>query len=170
MNTFGKIIIVSNEDKSRGPMAAAILGSLLKDRGFMIESRGLVVLFPEPYNPKAIETGKEKGMNLQSTFSRQLEASDFSLNTLVLTMDETQKEKIYDKYPEARNVFTICEFAGETDRVIPCTYGKDEDAYRKCFDELYGVVFKVTDALLGERKTMRGKNRVGGILNDSNRQ
>lgn len=170
MNTFNKIIVVSNEDKSRGPMAAAILGSLLKDRGFMIESRGLVVLFPEPYNPKAIETGKEKGMHLQSTFSRQLDASDFGMNTLVLTMEEKQKEKIYSKFSTARNVFTLCEFAGETDKILPNPYGKDETAYRECFDELYGVVFKASDVLLGERKTMQGKINTGGVLDDSDRK
>ena len=164
MNTFNKIIIVSNEDKSRGPMAAAILGGLLKDRGFMIESRGLVVLFPEPYNPKAIDIGKQKGMNLQSTFSRQLEDTDFGLNTLVLTMEDSQKEKIYAKYPTARNVFTLCEFAGETGKEIPNPYGKDETAYRECFDELYGVVFKASDVLLGEGKTMQEKNHTGGVL------
>lgn len=170
MNTFSKIIVVSNEDRSRGPMAAAILGSLLKDRGFMIESRGLVVLFSEPYHPKAIEVGKSKGINLQSTFSRQLDKGDFGMNTLVLTMDDVQKEKIYSKYPEARNVFTICEFAGEVNKELPNPYGKDEKAYRECFDELYGVVFKAADALLGDGKTMRGKNSTGGILDDSNRQ
>ena len=151
-------------------MAAAILGSLLKDKGFIIESRGLVVLFPEPYNPKAIEMGKSKGMNLQSTFSRQLEAEDFGLNTLVLTMEEIQKEKIYAKYPAARNVFTLCEFAGETDKELPNPYGKGEGAYRECFDELYAVVFKAADVLLGEGKTMQEKNNTGGIVNDdSNR-
>ncbi len=166
MNTFNNIIIVSNEDKSRGPMAAAILGSLLKDRGFIIESRGLVVLFPEPYNPIAIDMGKDKGMNLQSTFSRQLEESDFGMNTLVLTMDEQQKEKIYAKYPSARNVFTVCEFAGETDKTLSNPYGKGEAAYRECFDELYGVVFKAADVLLGEGKTMQVKNSTGGNVND----
>lgn len=170
MNKFSKIVIVSNEDKSRGPMTAAIFGSLLKDRGFIIESRGLVVLFPEPYNPKAIEIGKEKGMNLQSTFSRQLEASDFGLNSLVLTMEEGQKEKIYAKYPTARNVFTLCEFAGDTGKIIPNPYGKDEAAYRECFDELYSVVFKASDVLLGERKTMQEKNNTGGYLDDSDRK
>lgn len=170
MNTFKKIIVVSKKDKSRGPMAAAILGRLLKDKGFIIESRGLIVLFPEPYNPKAIEMGRSKGMNLQSTFSRQLEASDFDLNTLVLTMDEDQKEKIYAKYPEARNVFTLCEFAGETKKELPNPYGKDEEAYRECFDMLYGVVFKAADALLGVSNTMREKNSTGGYIDDSNRQ
>lgn len=166
MNTFNNIIIVSNEDKSRGPMAAAILGGLLKDRGFIIESRGLVVLFPEPYNPRAIEMGRDKGMHLQSTFSRQLEPEDFGLNTLILTMDEAQKEKIYTKYPTARNVFTLCEFAGESDKELPNPYGKGDEAYRECFDALYAVVFKAADVLLGEGKTMQGKNSTGGVLND----
>ena len=169
MNTFKKIIIVSNKDNARGPMAAAILGGLLKNTDFIIESRGLVVLFPEPYNPTAIELGKERGMNLQSTFSRQLEAEDFDIENLVLTMDDSQKEKIYAKYPDARNVFTLCEFAGESDFEIPDPYGQDDAAYRECFDALYGVVFKAADALMGDKNSMRDKNNTGGVLDDSNR-
>ncbi len=156
MNAFNKIIFVSNEDKTRGPMAAAIMGSLMKDRGFIIESRGMVVLFSEPYNPKAIETAKERGMNLQSTFSRQLSSDDFDADTLVLTMDKEQKEKIYKNYPDARNIFSLCEFAGETDIDIPNPYGKGVEEYMECFDVLYGVVFKAADALNGYQDTVRG--------------
>ena len=155
MNAFKKIIFVSNEDKTRGPMAAAIMGSLTRDRGYMIESRGMVVLFSEPYNPKAIEAARERGMNLQSTFSRQLTSDDFDAETLVLTMDRVQKEKIYKMFSEARNVFSLCEFAGEADAEIPNPYGKGMQEYMECFDVLYGMVFKAADALNGYQDTVR---------------
>ena len=117
MNKFKRIIFVSNEDRTRGPMAATIMNNLLKDKdeSFIIESRGMIVLFPEPYSPKAAEAAKLRDMNLPSRFSRQLTEKDFGVDTLVLTMEAAQKDKIYLKYPEARNVFTLCEFAGEAD-------------------------------------------------------
>ena len=139
MNAFKKIIFVSNEDKTRGPMAAAIMGSLTRDRGYMIESRA----------------ARERGMNLQSTFSRQLTSDDFDAETLVLTMDRVQKEKIYKMFSEARNVFCLCEFAGEADVEIPNPYGKGMQEYMECFDVLYGMVFKAADALNGYQDTVR---------------
>ena len=162
MKSFEKIVFVSNEDKTRGPMAATIMTSLLKDKGFIVESRGMIVLFPEPYNPKAINAAKMRGMNLPSRFSRQLTKEDFGINTLVLTMEMSQKEKIYKIHTDARNVFTLSEFAGESDTQIPNPYGKDEDAYMACFDVLYGLVFKSADGLLGFQDTVRGKNISGG--------
>ncbi len=167
MNSFDKIIFVSNEDKTRAPMATTIMGALIKDKGFILESRGMVVLFPEPYNPKAIAAAKARGMNLPSTFSRQLTGDEFGLRTLVLTMDSAQKDKIYKNFPEARNVFTLSEFAGESDVEIPNPYGKEEDAYMECFDVLYGLVFKAADGILGIQDTVREKKNTGGN-NDSN--
>lgn len=164
MNKFKRIIFVSNEDRTRGPMAATIMNNLLKDKdeSFIIESRGMIVLFPEPYSPKAAEAAKLRDMNLPSRFSRQLTEKDFGVDTLVLTMEAAQKDKIYLKYPEARNVFTLCEFAGEADMELPNPYGGNEEDYRESFDILYGIVFKATDALLGYKDTIREKNNTGG--------
>ena len=164
MNSFKRIIIVSSEDKTRGPMAAAIMNSLLKEKedSFLVESRGMIVLFPEPYNPKAAEAAKMRDMKLPSTFSRQLENEDFGVDALVLTMEDEQKQKIYRIYSEARNVFTLCEFAGEGDVKLPNPYGGDVDDYRECFDSLYGIVFKAVDALIGYKDSMREKNNTGG--------
>ena len=101
-------------------------------------------------------------MNLPSRFSRQLTEKDFGVDTIVLTMEAAQKDKIYLKYPEARNVFTLCEFAGEADMELPNPYGGNEEDYRESFDILYGIVFKATDALLGYKDTIREKNNTGG--------
>ena len=145
-------------------MAATIMNYLLKDKdeSFIIESRGMIVLFPEPYSPKAAEAAKLRDMNLPSRFSRQLTEKDFGVDTLVLTMEAAQKDKIYLKYPEARNVFTLCEFAGEADMEIPNPYGGSEEDYRESLDILYDIVFKATDALLGYKDTIREKNNTGG--------
>lgn len=140
MNAFKKIIFVSNEDKTRAPMATAIMATLLKNRGFIFESRGMVVLFAEPYNTKAIEAAAIRGINLTSTFSRQLTAKDFEIDTLVLTIDVSQKNKIYKLYKEAINVFTLSEFALEEDVTISNPYGKGIEEYLKCFDEIYKIV------------------------------
>ena len=52
MKRYDKLIFVSNGDTCRGPMAEAILKSKYLLEELEIESKGLVVLFPEPVNPK----------------------------------------------------------------------------------------------------------------------
>lgn len=52
MNTFDKVIFVCNGNTCRSPMAATVMANLKQD--IISESRGMVVLFPEPYNPKAV--------------------------------------------------------------------------------------------------------------------
>ena len=48
MNTFDKVIFVCNGNTCRSPMAATVMANLKQD--IISESRGMVVLFPEPYN------------------------------------------------------------------------------------------------------------------------
>ena len=48
MKKYDRLIFVSNSDTCRGPMAEAILKSKFLLSELEVESRGLVVLFPEP--------------------------------------------------------------------------------------------------------------------------
>ena len=50
---YRKIVFVSNTDTCRGPVAAEIFRHQSLDQEYWIESKGMVVLFPEPVNQKA---------------------------------------------------------------------------------------------------------------------
>ena len=60
MNTFDKVIFVCNGNTCRSPMAATVMANLKQD--IISESRGMVVLFPEPYNPKAVAVAAKHNM------------------------------------------------------------------------------------------------------------
>ena len=53
MKRYDKLIFATNSDTSVGPMAQAIMQSKYLLDVLDIESKGMVVLFPEPINPKA---------------------------------------------------------------------------------------------------------------------
>ena len=53
MRHYSKIIFVCDSGTSRAPMAEAILKEYTIRYPLEVESRGLVVLFPEPINQKA---------------------------------------------------------------------------------------------------------------------
>ena len=94
---YSKIIFVSQDDTYRAPVAATILKRKTGNKEVKIESRGLVVLFQEPANPKGIEVAKEHGLNLSRHVARQLTEADFGVDILVLVMTEKGKQKIYDR-------------------------------------------------------------------------
>ena len=111
MNRFNKVIFVCMGNTCRSPMAATIMSNLMPE--MRSESRGMVVLFPEPYNPKAVAVASRHGMIMPSNVSAQISNDDFSVDTLVLTMNLSMKQKMYDTFDKAINVFTLGERSEE---------------------------------------------------------
>ena len=78
MKKYDKLIFVSNSDTCRGPMAEAILKSKFLLAELEIESRGLVVLFPEPVNQKAEAILASHGLTMKEHTASMLQQEDFS--------------------------------------------------------------------------------------------
>ena len=150
MNTYSRILFVCAGNTCRGPMAATIMQQFVQDMGILTDSRGMVVLFPEPYNPKAVAVCAGHGMN-----------TDFDNNTLVLVMNQSMKQKIYESYDRAINVYTLGEFAGVGETEIADPYGRGIDEYNQCFEQLYVLIEKAAEII---RKNMEEEK------DDSNRQ
>lgn len=128
MAVYKRLIFVCMDNLCRSPMAEAVMKSLNRDPELEVTSRGIIVLFPEPYNPKATSVLRGSGIILENGLSRQLLAEDFAEDTLILTMDRTEKQKILDEYKNACNVYTIMEFAGGSGDIMD-PYGGDRDVY-----------------------------------------
>ena len=133
MNRFNKVIFICMGNTCRSPMAATIMTKLMPD--IRVESRGMVVLFPEPYNPKAVAVAARHDMIMPSNVSVQVVNDDFGIDTLVLTMNSSMKQKIYDTFNKAINV------------EVPDPYGKGVEEYNKCFEQLYSYVEKVVKVI-----------------------
>ncbi|HAH18967.1 phosphotyrosine protein phosphatase [uncultured Eubacterium sp.] len=148
MLDFTKIIFVSKTDTGRGPLACEIMKKMLGSYAG-IESRGLVVLFPEPMNPKMVAIAASKGINLEDRVSVQLTEEDFDSKTLVLTMDEKYKTVIYDDYTNAVNVYTVKEFVGD-DGDLENPYGGELMDYGRVYENLEELTQKVIERLREE--------------------
>lgn len=142
MLQYNKIIFVSTSDTCRGPVAAAIMKSMPDMEDTHIISRGVVSLFPEPVNPKAVAVAKGNGIEIGDYQSHQIAATDFGTNTLVLVMTDMMKKQIYDTYTEAVNVYTIKEFVGEVgDLEVP--YGGELTDYGYTYEEMRRIIEKI---------------------------
>ena len=152
MKAYKKIIFVCTGNTCRSPMAATIMSSFKEDRELLVYSRGMVVLFPEPYNPKAVAVTASHNMIMPSNSATQLENSDFDNDTLVLTMSEGHKQKIYSEFDRAINVYTLNEYVGDDGEAVHDPYGKGIEEYGKCFDRLYELIKKAADILFKEEE------------------
>ncbi len=143
---YRTVTFVSNTDSARGPMAAELLRQYELKQEYVVNSRGIVVLFPEPANQKAEAIMKSAQMTLEKHTSRQFDSDSIQEDTLVLAIDEAQKEKVLAEYGDNGNIYTLNEFT-EDDTEIPDPYGKPLAAYGECYEVLRRLVAKLADKL-----------------------
>ena len=123
-------------------MAETICKSMVTDENVKIESRGMVVLFPEPVNPKVEVVLINHGLTLEERTARMLEVEDIDEETLILTMNREQKDKILRMFDNNVSVDTMYGFIDEElDMMDP--YGGSLLDYDECFTTMSMVVKKI---------------------------
>lgn len=147
MLSYNKTIFVCTDNTCLSPLAASIMERELKDT-IRIESRGIVVLFPEPLNQKAIAIARSKDLFIEEYKSKQLESKDFGDDVLVLVMSKHEKQTIYEEFKDALNVYTLKEFVGEVGD-LKTPYGGDLVDYAESYKALERLIIKVKDKILG---------------------
>ena len=147
--TYKKIIFVSEENVFTSPAAEAIMKKKLLedgDRETQVYSCGMIVLFPEPANPKGVAIAKSRGINMEEHRARAADESMFGTDVLVLAMLERTKAAVYEKYKNAVNIYTIKEFVGlEGDIETP--YGKGMREYGDVYTQLEELVSMVIEKI-----------------------
>ena len=132
-------------------MAEAILQHKLLLEDILVDSKGMIVLFPEPVNPKAREVLTQHELELADHEAVQFSEDDFDPRTLILTMEKVQKEKIQEEYKErVQNLYTISEYSQMEEEDIYDPHGKDLEEYCHCFDVLEMIISKLITILLQE--------------------
>lgn len=152
MKRYDKLLFVSSSDTCRGPMAEAIMKSKFLLAPLKVESRGLVVLFPEPMNQKAEAVLVSNGLNIKGHTSVALTEKDFSERCLVLTMESQQKNKIISEYNNACNVYSIGEYL-KVDGAVKAPVGGALVDYGECF-EILDVLIKRLVVVLNEEELL----------------
>ena len=89
---YKKVVFCSNDCTYRAPVAAEVLKRKLNTMGLLgqieVVAKGMLVMFPEPVNGKAVAIGKSKGYDLTKCRAKGIGEEDFSIDTLVLAMTE----------------------------------------------------------------------------------
>lgn len=146
-----KIIFVSTNNTCRSFIAESVLRKYLKDahrRDIQVESKGLVVLFPEPVHTKAADLVRKSGIEIVDFKASQLTQEDVETSDLILTMNDKQKEKVLEDYHGYKEVATINEYANDEGAVID-PYGMDDEDYEHCFVQITQLIHKIWNHKLG---------------------
>lgn len=146
MRKINKVIFVCMDNLCRSPMAESIMKNIIRDRDITIESKGLVVLFPEPYNLRARSILLNNEIIMSNGTATQLSEADFSDDTLILTMDRDEKQKIQEEFSNSYNVFTIMEFAGGSGNIMD-PYGGDWDVYNLFYESITSWVTQAEEKI-----------------------
>jgi len=151
MKSYNKIIFVGQNGTCRAPMAEAILKEYHINRTIDIESCGIVSLFPEPLNQKAEAVLISNGIFMEEYTSRQLSREDFAEDTLLITMEQTQKESILREYDEAteENVQVLTQLVGDELEILN-PHGGTLQSYGLCYETLNNSIKKLVEKINGE--------------------
>ena len=158
---FQKVIIVGQANTCNSVMAEAIMKKIAGNRKLEIISRGLVVLFPEPINPRALDIMEAHHLPELKGYSEELSAEDLTEGSLVLTMTGGQLEKVKNLIRQsgaACSAATLRDFVGYQGDV-PDPAG-DPSEYQKSYEHLDLLVkaaaqkiFEPLDEEAGKAKT-----------------
>ncbi len=148
MNDINRVVFASGSGTSRAPMATAIFHSFEHSRPIICEARGLIVQFPEPLNQKAEAVLISNGIELKDYSSKQLVESDFSEHTMVITMEESSRQKILNEYANATedNTRLLNELVGDELEVMD-PYGGSVQTYGLCYEVLKVSIEKLIKLL-----------------------
>ena len=139
MVTIEKILFVCMDNTCRSIMAESVMKSVCKDRKIDIASRGLIVLFPEPLNPKAVAVLKGNLLTPSKVRSEALEEKDVTEHTLVLTMTSKEADMVKERFPNHFPVYSLGEFTGKK--------GNIEEPHGGTLPE-YGACYEYVDLLV----------------------
>ncbi len=154
MKHYDKLIFVSESDTSTSPMAEAILQQEFLLEDILITSKGLVVLFPEPINPKAEAVLVSHSLTMKNHVSEELTEDDFDDRTLILTMTKEQEQRLLRDHKHARNVFSLSSYV-QADEDITEPYGGSLADYNQMYERLKEQVLRLSKILSIEEHRMQ---------------
>ncbi|MCD7820182.1 MAG: phosphotyrosine protein phosphatase [Lachnospiraceae bacterium] len=154
MKKYDRLIFVSKSDTAAGPMAEAILQSKYLLEELDVTSKGLIVLFPEPINPKAEAVLVSNGLTMKGHMSDPLVREDFDERTLFLTFTEEIRQKVLETFsPEREDLVQVLHQYVGVSEGPQNPYGGSLADYGQCFAELEWMIRRLV-VLLNEEELL----------------
>lgn len=142
---YRSIYFISEQGDCRAPVAAELLRKQKTKYEYHVCSRGMVVLFPEPMNPRAEDWMRAQKIEISGFQTASLEQV-LESKALILTMTKEIKQRIQREYPDWQDIYTLPEFIGENAE-IPNVYGQSQEVYEEEFQRIRDYILKLAEIL-----------------------
>jgi protein-tyrosine-phosphatase len=137
---YGRILFVCRDNTTLSPLAEAIFHNAYTGEPVETGSRGVVVLFEVPINPKVNVVLGSHGMEAASATTKKLSSADINSKTLVLVMYQSEKDTLVKEYPDA-DIEVLSRLVNEEEIFDP--YGGTLMDYEKAFGQLSIIIKKL---------------------------
>ncbi|HET8902193.1 MAG TPA: low molecular weight protein-tyrosine-phosphatase [Holophagaceae bacterium] len=135
-----RVLILCEGNHCRGPMAEALLRSLLPP-DILVESAGLEALEGKPADPEAQRLMAAQGLDISAHRGRQLTEEMALKADLILVMDLPQKAWCEQMMPSAvGRIFLLGHWLPAPPREIADPYRMGPEAFREAFESIRGSV------------------------------
>ena len=139
-----KIMFICTRNTCRSVMAEVIFKQMNEENdNIEVYSSGIKIK-NRKYPSGTIQVCNNHGIDISKHEVAYFKDSNIKDMDLVLTFEKSHKEKILTYCPNVE-VYTINEFIDEDSLDIKDPYGKNYNAYEKCFNEIYHVLKKVNE-------------------------
>ena len=153
MARYNKVLFICTDNTCRSIMAEAVLKSVLNKKKMVeVASRGRIVLFPEPLNPKAVAILKGYQMEPAKTSSEQLCAEDLTPGTLVLTMTGYDAAGVREEFGVETDIYSIGEFVGKPGDIEE-PHGGTLAEYGACYEYIDFMVKIAAEIIFKENES-----------------
>ncbi|MBQ6661652.1 MAG: hypothetical protein IJM57_09580 [Lachnospiraceae bacterium] len=152
---FDRIVFVCGDNTCLSMIAENVFIERYEGAQLYVASRGMVVLFEAPCNPKAEAVLQKHGIEMVRTTSMELRNGDITDRTLVITMKESDRKRFESRFPHAA-VYTLGALAGEN-RDVKDPYGGTPEDYEECYEDIDRMI---REAIPFIRRLLAAKDKI----------
>ena len=137
---FDRIVFVCGDNTCLSMIAENVFINRYEGERLYVASRGIVVLFEEPCNPKAEAVLAKHGIEMVRTTSMEIRSGDITDSTLVIALKAKDRDRFCSRFPYA-TAYTLAVLADEQEDVWD-PYGGTEGDYERCYEDIDRMIDK----------------------------